>query len=222
MSMAQLTDDARSEAEAVAVRKWGNLRPIPLPEPQPARPVGNPVWHIALIERLKAETVAEALIYGGFEIYHPTFVTSVRQNYFKRRNVWRPFFPGYLFVRFDEAADREWRRIYAVRGIAGMMERTAEQPAVVPDHAIAIVRAKEAELQTRFEASAKSTKKRAGRGKIALPFKIGDAVEVDDEVWRYQVGRIEKLDDRGRITVLMSLFGRVTPIEVSANQVRAL
>jgi transcriptional antiterminator NusG len=225
LDLRPISDEARRHAEVVADGKWGQLWPIPVPErtePCPGGGGGDPAWHIALTGGVKEATAEEMLIYRGFEVYRPTFITSVRQNYFKRRNVRRSFFPGYIFVRFDET-DLGWKRIYAVRGIGGMIERSFERPAIVPERAIAIVRDKEAELQALFEVSAaKASKKAGGRGKIAMPFKVGDAVEVDDEVWRYQVGRIEKLDDRGRITVLMALFGRVTPIEVSVNQVRVL
>jgi transcription antitermination factor NusG len=57
------------------------------------------------------------------------------------------------------------------------------------------------------------------RSKRALLFKAGDEVRVSDGPFRGFTGRFEGLDSKGRLSVLMSMFGRLQPVQVTEEQI---
>jgi transcriptional antiterminator NusG len=54
-------------------------------------------------------------------------------------------------------------------------------------------------------------------------FSVGDAVKVTDGVWKDFVGTINAInEDKGQVTVLLSVFGRETPVDLDFLQVTRL
>ncbi len=52
-----------------------------------------------------------------------------------------------------------------------------------------------------------------------IPFKVGDSVKVIDGPFKEFSGLVQEVNDRNRIKVNVNIFGRPTPIELSANQI---
>ena len=52
-----------------------------------------------------------------------------------------------------------------------------------------------------------------------IPFKVGDSVKVIDGPFKEFNGLVQEVNDRNRIKVNVNIFGRPTPIELSANQI---
>lgn len=161
-------------------------------------------WHVITAEPLQETLAAAGLVGHRFEAYLPTFMRKQRQNYEKYRSVRRPLFPGYVFARFSTAKD-PWQRLYATRGVRGLL-MVGDNPAIVSDAHIDRIKGKEAEL---------------ARDKALYKVKEGDVVEIDDPLWIGQLGKIETLDDLGRITVLLSLFGREVSVKTVVGRVRS-
>jgi transcriptional antiterminator NusG len=189
---------------------------ITLPQ-RAARPIDEkalkigpaPRWHIVRVEPQREATTMMRLVARQFEVYAPFFPKSVRQNYFRRRIVTAALFPSYLFVALTpgkDCRDRYWSEVIATTGVLGFLILDEEPAVVRDDHLLAI----------------KLTEARLG-GRPKLPFDVGSSVEIDDGgLLHGHLGTIEQLDERGRISVLMSLFGRQTRVWVSANQVRVV
>ena len=54
-----------------------------------------------------------------------------------------------------------------------------------------------------------------------IEFKVGDMVEITDGPFKDMTGNISKIDqEKGRVEVLVDLFGRETPVEVDSVQVK--
>jgi len=66
------------------------------------------------------------LVELGFTVYLPLHLDRRFQREIGHGHI-GPMFPSYLFLLFDAASD-QWRRIYRVRGIAGLIGETTARP----------------------------------------------------------------------------------------------
>ena len=59
--------------------------------------------------------------------------------------------------------------------------------------------------------------------KTAIPFKIGDRVRVKEGYFQNFEGDIDSVDEaNGRVTVMINIFGRSTPVELEHWQIEAV
>ncbi len=164
-------------------------------------PDGDLRWYCLRARPRQEHLAAERLrAQYGVEVYGP----RIRYRKVTRRGtVWfvEALFPGYLFARFDAAADL--RRVQYAAGVTGVV-RFSGKPAVVPEETIANLR------------SAMSD----GEIKVFVePFKAGDRVEVVEGPFRGLEAVITQvLPARERVRVLLEFLGRETAAEISYAQ----
>ncbi|MDR3439868.1 transcriptional activator RfaH [Telmatospirillum sp.] len=163
-------------------------------------------WYVTAVQP-KSEAFARVnLVRQGFEVYAP--MIRVRRTVDRKTYVVpAPMFPGYLLVRFDQDTDR-WRSINGTRGVIKLLPLHAEFPHPIPDSLV----------------------------KQWLDSEIDGAVSLDDamsSLVEYQRGQALRVVDgafsgfpatcrsssKGRVTLLMGLFGRETVVELSMNEV---
>jgi transcription termination/antitermination protein NusG len=63
------------------------------------------------------------------------------------------------------------------------------------------------------------------KGKVTteVPFKVGESVKVIDGPFSDFVGQVDEINlDRGKVRVMVSIFGRPTPVELDFSQVQAI
>jgi len=132
---------------------------------------------------------------------------------FKKTEVERKLYPGYVFVNinlFDdekELIERSWYYIRETPGVIGFADG---------DHPIPM-RKKEVEgmLSQMREKEDKVVPK--------VLFELNDSVRVGDGPFEGQEGVIEEIDEeRGRVRVAVSIFGRSTPVELEYWKVEKL
>lgn len=114
-------------------------------------------------------------------------------------------FPGYILVRV--VLDKDIQEIIKnTEGVIGFV-RTGKDPRPLPDQEVkAIMKFMEVE-QPSYQSS----------------FNIGDAVKITDGAFVDFVGSISEIDEeKGKVKVLISIFGRETPVELEFNQVKKL
>ena len=99
-----------------------------------------------------------------------------------------PLFPGYLFVFMDVAKTR-WRAIRSTIGIRHLICE-GEKPLAVPPGVVEDIRAQEDV---------------SGLVPVAPPFRPGEEVRVTDGALREQVGWFQRVADRDRVVILLSL-----------------
>ena len=137
-------------------------------------------------------------------------VTEVRNG--KKRTVNRKFLPGYILVEMD-LPERGWkipcsaiRKIQGVTGFVGTGQNAKPQP-ISADEAKSILQ-KTGAIKTERRIQAKQD------------FQIGEEVRIIDGPFESFKGTIEVVNqEKGKLRVMVGIFGRSTPVEVSFNQV---
>jgi transcription antitermination factor NusG len=125
----------------------------------------------------------------GFSTYFPTLRRTVRHAR-KMRDILAPLFPGYVFVVLDLSRDR-WRSINGAIGVASLIMGT-DQPIPVPRGVI------EALIATR---------ENSGAVRLDQDLEIGQKVRILSGPFAQALCRLEHLDDRGRVCVLLEIMG---------------
>lgn len=188
---------------------------LPLPEaeaPSPA-PVNEHLrWYVvhtysgyenkakqALEERIRREGQEQA--FG--QILIPTEeVVEIKQG--KRRTSKRKFFPGYMLVQM-ELTEQTWYLVKSTPKITGFVGGSTKPPPVPEEEVSRITR----QLATGAE-----------RIKPKIVFEKGDAVRVVDGAFANFNGVIDEVEsEKGKLRVLVSIFGRATPVEMDFIQV---
>jgi transcriptional antiterminator NusG len=115
----------------------------------------------------------------------------------------RKFIPGYMLVQ-AEMTDEMWHVVNEAPRIIGFVGGTTPHP--VPPHEIA-------RIVGQMEQGLKAPK-------AAVSFVIGDQVRVIDGPFKNFSGGVEEVNpDKEKVRVLVSIFGRATPVELDFVQV---
>jgi transcription termination/antitermination protein NusG len=129
----------------------------------------------------------------------------------KRQNVQNKVFPGYILVRMDLTAESYScvRNTPGVTGFVGATDR-ADRPAPLSLDEV---------LKWLAPVSATDSKKSKPEIKV-LDFEVGDSVTVIDGAFASLPASISEINaDQQKLKVLVSIFGRETPVELNFNQV---
>ncbi len=154
----------------------------------------------ALKQRVKAMNLTEKI----FESVVPTRnVVLVRHG--KKEEVKEKIFPGYILVRMD-LDDESWLAVRTTPGVTAFVG-TGNKPTPISDLEV--------------EAIMKFMKLDAP--KFKTKFSVGEAVKIIDGPFADFLGSVEAIDEaKGTIKVLVSIFGRETPVELDFLQVTKL
>ncbi len=122
----------------------------------------------------------------------------------ERRTSSRKFFPGYILVQM-ELDDQTWHVVKSTPKVTGFIGSRTE-PAVIPDEDVDKIKDQMAEG------------KEKPRPKYS--FEKGDSVRVVDGPFINFNGTVEEVrPEKGKLRVLVSIFGRPTPVELDFIQV---
>lgn len=125
----------------------------------------------------------------------------------KKVNAERKFFPGYVLVKMD-MTDESWHLVKNTPKVTGFLGGRG-RPTPISD--------KEADRLLR------QIKEGIDRPKPSVTFEIGEQVKVSDGPFTSFNGLVEDVDEeRGRLKVSVSIFGRATPVELEYSQVEKL
>ena len=129
----------------------------------------------------------------------------------KKQVVQKKVFPGYLLVRCD-MTDDSWYVIRNTPGITGFVGQGAK-PSPLPRRDV------ENFLSVKDETEEVATK----RGKPRLEYEQGETVRVKEGPFADFSGEIVEInEDQLKLTVLVNIFGRETPVELEFSQVSKL
>ena len=116
----------------------------------------------------------------------------------------RKFFPGYILVNM-ELNDETWHLVKSTPKVTGFVGGATE-PASVPDEEVAGI--------------AHQMEEGAVRPKPKMQFEAGESVKVIDGPFQDFNGVVEEVrPEKGKLKVLISIFGRSTPVELDFVQV---
>lgn len=123
----------------------------------------------------------------------------------KKRRSERKFFPGYVLIEM-EMNDDSWQLVRNVPRVSGFIGGTVERPAPISQKEVDRImsRVKDAEEKP----------------KPKTLYEVGEVVRVTDGPFADFNGAVEEVDyDKSRLRVLVSIFGRSTPVELEFSQV---
>ena len=119
----------------------------------------------------------------------------------KRRTVERHIFPGYVLVRM-EMDDDTWYALRNTPGVTGFVNIN-NVPVPLP----------ESEVQSIIKGMT------AEAPRVKISFQVGDTVRITDGPFADFRGEIDEISqEKGKIRVLVSFFGRETPVELDFLQ----
>lgn len=120
----------------------------------------------------------------------------------KRRTVERRLFPGYLLVQMI-LDDESWMVVRNTPGVTGFVGMGNQPTPLPPEQVQAIIRRMEAEAP-----------------RVKVTYRPGQKVRIIDGPFRDFIGIVDTIDEeRTKVRVLVSFFGRDTPVELDFLQV---
>ena len=140
-----------------------------------------------------------------FQVEVPTEeVTEVKNG--KRMQVQRKVFPGYILVRMD-LNDESWGAVRNTPGVTGFVGATSRPSPLTVDEVVRIL--------------VPATQKKETRPQVkVVDFEVGESVTVMDGPFATLPATISEISpDAQKVKVLVSIFGRETPVELSFSQV---
>ncbi len=169
-------------------------------------------WYIVQaysgFEKKVVETIKDELKKNKFEdkleqALVPTHeVTEVKKG--KRTKKQKKYFPGYVLVKID--LNKEiYHLIKNLQKVSGFLG-SGDKPTPISDNEIQRILGQVSET--------------ASSQKNAMSFEIGEKVKVCDGPFASFTGLIEEIDEeKARLKVSVSIFGRPTPVDLEFNQV---
>jgi len=120
----------------------------------------------------------------------------------KRRTVERHIFPGYVLVNM-QLTEESWYVVRNTPGVTGFVGMGNQPTPLRPEEVSQIIKRMEAEAPT-----------------VKVSFKVGERVRIVDGPFNDFRGIVSEIDmERTKVRVLVSFFGRETPVELDFLQV---
>lgn len=154
-------------------------------------------------EDIKSKVVANGLDHLFDDVLVPTEkVTEVRRG--RKVDAERKFFPGYVLVKM-ELTDETFHLIKNTPKVTGFLGADNKPQPIAEREAMAILQ---------------QVQEGVDRPKPSVSFEIGENVRVSDGPFASFSGVVEEVDEeRARLKVEVSIFGRPTPVELEYGQV---
>jgi transcriptional antiterminator NusG len=156
-----------------------------------------------------------------FQVEVPTEeVTEIKNG--QRKQVQRKVLPGYILVRM-ELNDQSWGAVRNTPGVTGFVGATSKPSALTIDEVVKFLLPRtEAAKPAGSGRSGAAAGGSAGSGKatVEVDFEVGESVTVMDGPFATLPATISEVNvDAQKVKVLVSIFGRETPVELAFSQV---
>jgi transcriptional antiterminator NusG len=155
---------------------------------------------ISLMERVENSQMKDKII----KVLVPT-QNKIVVEAGRKKTVQERLFPGYVLVKMD-LSDISWHLVRNTTGVTGFVG-TGGKPTPLPDQEVTTI-LKFSEMEApKYEAK----------------FHVGDSVRILNGPFVDFLGKVDSLDEeKGKVKVLVSIFGRETPVELDYLQVSPL
>jgi transcriptional antiterminator NusG len=170
-------------------------------------------WYVLHVysgfEKKVASSIKETAAKRGLDQFIEEVMVPVEEVIEVRRgqkvNAERKFFPGYVLVKM-EMNDDAWHLVKNTPKVTGFLGGGGNKPSPIT----------EAEAQRLL----KQVTEGAEHPRPSVTFDIGEQVRVCDGPFNSFSGVVEEIDEgRSRLKVLVTIFGRSTPVELEFTQV---
>lgn len=158
-----------------------------------------------------------------FQVEVPTEeVTEIKNG--QRKQVNRKVLPGYILVRM-ELNDESWGAVRNTPGVTGFVGATSKPSALSLDDVVKFLlpqgaAKKPAKATAAAAASGADSEATLARPEILVDFEVGESVTVMDGPFATLPASISEVNaEQQKLKVLVSIFGRETPVELTFTQV---
>lgn len=173
-------------------------------------------WYVLHVYSGFEKKVAEAIeatakkrgLSGNFEevLVPMEEVVEVRRG--QKVNSERKFFPGYILIKMD-MNDDAWHLVKDTPKVTGFLGGGGNKPLPISER-------EATQIMQQIQEGAE-------RPRPTVTFDIGEQVRVCDGPFNSFNGVVEEVDEeRSRLKVLVSIFGRSTPVELEYTQVEKI
>jgi transcription termination/antitermination protein NusG len=173
-------------------------------------------WYILKVQSNREESIKEGLMRrvraAGLDRYFgecivPTEMVSEFKGG-KKRVTKRKLYPGYLVVHMA-INDDTWYLVRETTGIGDFTGSVGRPTPMLPQDVQKIL--------------SKSEEKTDEAPKLKISFKKGDRVKINEGTFENFEGEVDTIDEgNGRVSVMINIFGRSTPVELEYWQIEAL
>ena len=152
---------------------------------------------LSLAERIKQANMDHE--FG--DVLIPT--ETVQDTQGSRRVSSKTFYPGYIFVQMS-MSDEAWHVVRDTPKVTGFVGGRKPQPVPAPE----------------IQSVVQQVEDGKATPKARVTFNTGDHVRVNDGAFANFTGTVEEVKpEKQKVKVLVSIFGRATPVELDFNQV---
>lgn len=132
------------------------------------------------------------------DILVPTEKVTEMTDTGKQKEVERKIFPGYVFVKMV-MTDETWYIVRNIRGCTGFVGPESE-PVPLSESEVAALGVEQKTIE--------------------VDYTVGDSVKIIDSPLEGFIGTVEEVDlEKNKVRLSVSMFGRVTSVELELNQV---
>jgi transcription termination/antitermination protein NusG len=173
-------------------------------------------WYILKVQSNRERSIADALkrkiaIEGLDRYFDDVIVPTEKVTEFKagkKKVVERKLYPGYIVVHMC-INDDTWFAVRETSGIGDFTGSAGKPTPMLPHEVSRIIKKDEEEVSE--------------SPKLNINFKIGDRVKIKEGTFESFEGEVHLIDEQnGRISVMINIFGRSTPVELEYWQVEVL
>jgi transcriptional antiterminator NusG len=206
-SSEDVSADESEELDVPAIESMPVSASDELPPPEPTE---GPAWYVIhcysgyenkvrhnLEQRIETMGMKDKI----FDVVIPT-QEEIEVKDGKRRTVERHIFPGYVLVNM-QLTEESWYVVRNTPGVTGFVGMGNNPTPLRPEEVSQIVKRMEAEAPT-----------------VKVTFKVGERVRIIDGPFNDFRGVVSEIDmERTKVRVMVSFFGRETPVELDFLQV---
>lgn len=193
-----------------------NAKPIEVAIADESPVVGESHWYILKVQSNREDSIRETLLrrismqgmdkWFGEVIVPKEQVTEFKSG--KKRVVSRKLYPGYILVNMI-LNDDTWFLVRETGGIGDFTGSAGRPSPMLPQDVAKLLN--------------KAEEKADDSPRLKISFKKGDRVKINEGTFENFEGEVDEIDEaNGRVTVMLSIFGRSTPVDIEYWQIEAV
>ena len=193
-----------------------NAKPIEMATDDDSPVVGERHWYILKVQSNREDSIRETLLrrismqgmdkWFGEVIVPKEQVTEFKGG--KKRVVSRKLYPGYILVNMI-LNDETWYLVRETGGIGDFTGSAGRPSPMLPQDVAKLLN--------------KAEEKTDEQPRLKITFKKGDRVKINEGTFENFEGEVEEIDEaNGRVTVMLSIFGRSTPVDIEYWQIETV